>query len=115
MKKQSNLLWKEPDINYLRDGFCHIRILDKAVYDGVEDASSVMDTVGSGMPRLAEYETGEYYKPEAVEDYFRGTPAVKKAEHADYGTTDTAVFTGTSFWRISGKYRRALAENAGSV
>ena len=69
---------KEPDINYLRDGFCYIRILDKAVYDGVEDASSVMDTVGSGMYRLAEYKTGEYYKLEAVEDYFRGTPAVKK-------------------------------------
>lgn len=69
---------KEADINYMRDGFCYIRILDDSVYEGIEDGTTVTDTVGSGMYRLEEYKTGEYYKLEAVEDYFRGTPKVKK-------------------------------------
>lgn len=97
---------KEPDINYLRDGFCYIRILDKAVYDGVEDASSVMDTVGSGMYRLAEYKTGEYYKLEAVEDYFRGTPAVKKLNMPIMGDS-----TAVSQALLSGE----LAASTGSI
>ena len=68
---------KTADINYMRDGFCYIRILDDAVYEGVEDATTVTDSIGSGMYKLVEYKTGEYYKLEAVEDYFRGTPKVK--------------------------------------
>lgn len=68
---------KEPDVNYLRDAFCYIRIIDDAVYEGVEDGTTVTETVGSGMYRLVEYKTGEYYRLEAVEDYFRGTPKVK--------------------------------------
>ena len=68
---------KEADINYMRDAFCYIRILDDAVYEGVEDGTTVTDSIGSGMYKLAEYKTGEYYKLEAVEDYFRGTPKVK--------------------------------------
>ena len=69
---------KEPDVNFMRDGFAYIRILDDSVYEGVEDATTVTETVGSGMYRLAEYKTGEYYKLEAVEDYFAGTPKVKQ-------------------------------------
>lgn len=68
---------KEADINYLRDGFCYIRIIDDAVYEGVEDATTVTESVGSGMYKLVEYKTGEYYKLEAMDDYFRGTPTVK--------------------------------------
>lgn len=67
---------KEPDINYMRDGFCSMRILDDAVYEGVEDGTTVKETIGSGMYKLTEYKTGEYYKLEAVEDYFLGTPKV---------------------------------------
>ncbi|MBR5510384.1 MAG: ABC transporter substrate-binding protein [Lachnospiraceae bacterium] len=68
---------KEADINYMRDGFSYIRILDDAVYEGIEDGASISDSIGSGMYKLVEYKTGEYYKLEAVEDYFRGTPKVK--------------------------------------
>ena len=67
---------KEPDVNFLRDGFCEMRIICPSVYEGVEDASSVSDSIGSGMYRLAEYRTGEYYVLEAVADYFKGKPAV---------------------------------------
>ena len=67
---------KEPDVNFLRDGFCEMRIICPSVYEGVEDAASVTDSIGSGMYRLAEYRTGEYYVLEAVADYFRGKPAV---------------------------------------
>ena len=67
---------KEPDVNFLRDGFASMRIICPSVYEGVEDGSTVTDSIGSGMYRLAEYRTGEYYVLEAVEDYFKGTPRV---------------------------------------
>lgn len=65
---------KETDVNFMRDGFAYIRILNDATFEGAADGRSVTETVGSGMYRLAEYKTGEYYRLEAVEDYFRGTP-----------------------------------------
>lgn len=68
---------KESDVNFMRDGFAYIRILDDATFAGETDGSAVTETVGSGMYRLAEYKTGEYYRLEAVEDYFRGAPKVK--------------------------------------
>lgn len=68
---------KESDVNFMRDGFAYMRIIDAAVYENVEDGTTVTDSIGSGMYRLAEYKTGEYYKLEAVSDYFRGTPRVK--------------------------------------
>ena len=67
---------KAPDVNFLRDGFAAMRIICPSVYEGAEDAAAVTESIGSGMYRLAEYRTGEYYVLEAVEDYFRGTPAV---------------------------------------
>ena len=68
---------KESDVNFLRDGFCVMRIICQSVYDGVEDGSQVTDSIGSGMYRLADYKVGQYYRLEAVEDYFAGTPRVK--------------------------------------
>ena len=68
---------KEPDINFLRDGFAQMRIICKDYYDGVADGTTVKESVGSGMYKLVEYKTGQYYKLEAVDDYFRGTPQVK--------------------------------------
>lgn len=67
---------KEPSINFLRDGLCAMRIISKAVYENQPDGTVVTASIGSGMYRLAEYKTGQYYKLEAVEDYFRGTPRV---------------------------------------
>ena len=67
----------ESDVNFLRDGFCVMRIVCKSVYDGVEDATQVTESVGSGMYRLVDYRVGQYYRLEAVEDYFAGTPRVK--------------------------------------
>ncbi|MCI8514535.1 MAG: ABC transporter substrate-binding protein [Lachnospiraceae bacterium] len=68
---------KETNVNFMRDGFAYIRILNDATFEGREDGRAVTETVGSGMYRLAEYKTGEYYRLEAAEDYFRGTPGVK--------------------------------------
>lgn len=97
---------KQPDINYMRDGFCYIRILDDAVYNGVEDATTVTDSIGSGMYKLVEYKTGEYYKLEAVDDYFRGTPKVKNINMPIMGDS-TAVQQGL----LSGE----LAASTGNV
>lgn len=67
----------EPDINFLRSGLASLRIISKAQYENVEDATTVNETIGSGMYCLKEYKTGQYYVLEAVQDYFKGTPKVK--------------------------------------
>lgn len=68
---------KEPDVNFLRDGFAKMRIICPSVYEGVADGSTITDSIGSGMYRLAEYQTGQYYVLEAVDAYFKGSPRVK--------------------------------------
>lgn len=84
---------KESDVNFMRDGFAYIRIIDDAVYENVEDGTAVTESIGSGMYRLVEYKTGEYYKLEAVEDYFRGTPRVKNL-NMPIMTDSTAIQQG---------------------
>lgn len=105
-KNTVKFVLKQADINYMRDGFCYIRILDDAVYEGVEDATTVTDSIGSGMYKLVEYKTGEYYKLEAVEDYFRGTPKVKNINMPIMGDS-TAIQQGL----LSGE----LAASTGSI
>lgn len=69
---------QESNVNFMRDGFAYIRIIDDAMYAGVEDGATVTEAVGSGMYKLVEYKTGEYYKLEAVENYFAGEARVKR-------------------------------------
>lgn len=68
---------KESNINFLRDGLCTMRIISKAIYENEPDGTLVTESVGSGMYRLAEYKPGQYYRLEAVGDYFRGAPRVR--------------------------------------
>ena len=68
---------KETDINFMRDGFCVARIFPKALYENESDGTLVTESIGSGMYRLVEYKVGQYYKFEAVDDYFAGMPKVK--------------------------------------
>lgn len=65
-----------PDVNFLRSGLAAMRIISKAQYENVEDATTVQEAIGSGPYRLREYKVGEYYVLEAVADYFKGTPKV---------------------------------------
>ena len=51
-----------------------MRIISKAIYENEPDGTLVTESVGSGMYRLAEYKPGQYYRLEAVGDYFRGAP-----------------------------------------
>ena len=67
----------EPDITFLRTGLASMYIISKAQYEGVEDGTTINDTLGSGMYRLSEYKVGEYYVLNAMEDYFKGSPQVK--------------------------------------
>ncbi|WP_019849176.1 ABC transporter substrate-binding protein [Desulfitobacterium sp. PCE1] len=68
---------KSSDINFLRSGLSAMRIISKNQYENAADATLISETIGSGMYKLSEYKVGEYYKLEAVADYFRGTPKVK--------------------------------------
>jgi peptide/nickel transport system substrate-binding protein len=77
-EKTITITLKSPDINFLRSGLASMRIISKAQYEHEPTGSAVLETIGSGMYRLREYKTGEYYSMEAVEDYFRGAPKVKR-------------------------------------
>ena len=85
---------KEPNVNYLRDGFCTVRIICPALYEGVEDPTTIGESIGSGMYRLQEYKTGEYYVLEAVEDYFLGTPAVQTINMPILGDFQQGILSG---------------------
>lgn len=85
---------KATNVNFMRDGFAYIRILDDAVYEGVEDGTTVLDTIGSGPYKLVEYKTGEYYKLQAVEDYFAGEVRVKNINMPIMSDTQQALMTG---------------------
>lgn len=68
---------KATDINFIRSGLAAMRIISKKQYENQTDAATINETVGSGMYKLSEYKVGEYYKLEAVSDYFKGEPKVK--------------------------------------
>jgi peptide/nickel transport system substrate-binding protein len=68
----------ESDINFLRSGLASIRIVPHFQYENEARGQDVRETIGSGMYRLSEYKTGEYYVLEAIDDYFRGTPNVRR-------------------------------------
>ncbi|MCC5910614.1 MAG: ABC transporter substrate-binding protein [Clostridiaceae bacterium] len=65
------------NLDFISNGLADFMIYPKHIYDGVEDATLVEETVGSGMYQLLEYRSEQYYKFKAVEDYFMGTPKVK--------------------------------------
>lgn len=67
---------KSPDVNFLRSGLASMRIISKAQYENVQDATSLHETMGSGMYRLKEYSAGQYYVLEAVDNYFKGDVTV---------------------------------------
>ena len=66
------------DLTFLRTGLASLYIISKAQYEGVEDATTINDTMGSGMYALSEYKVGEYYVLTAQRDYFLGVPQVEK-------------------------------------
>ena len=85
---------KEANVNFMRDGFAYIRIIDDAVYEGVEDATTVAESIGSGPYKLVEYKTGEYYKLQAVDDYFAGNVRVKNINMPIMADTQQALMSG---------------------
>ena len=68
---------KEGNPNFLREGLADMPIVAKHIYDGVADATTVADSIGSGIYKQLEYKTGEYYKFEAAENHFAGEVRVK--------------------------------------
>lgn len=75
--KEFTITLKETDVNFINNSLTDLRIIPKHIYENEVDATSVTSSVGSGMYRLVEYKSGEYYKLEAMEDYFKGSPKVK--------------------------------------
>lgn len=75
--KEFTITLKETDVNFINNSLTDLRIIPKHIYENEVDATSVTSSVGSGMYQLVEYKSGEYYKLEAMEDYFKGSPKVK--------------------------------------
>lgn len=68
---------KDGNPNFLRSALCDMPIIPKHIYEGVENAETSENTIGSSIYKLAEYKIGEYYVLEAFEDYFKGSATVK--------------------------------------
>lgn len=92
--KTVKFILKNTNVNFMRDGFAFIRILNDATFEGIEEANTVLETVGSGPYKLVEYKTGEYYKLQAVEDYFAGEVRVKNINMPIMSDTQQALMTG---------------------
>lgn len=75
--KEFTITLKETDVNFINNSLTDLRIIPKHIYENEVDATAVTSSVGSGMYKLVEYKSGEYYKLEAMEDYFKGSPKVK--------------------------------------
>ncbi len=75
--KELTITLKETDVNFVNNSLTDIRIIPKHIYENQADATTVTSSIGSGMYKLIEYKSGEYYKLEAMEDYFKGSPKVK--------------------------------------
>ncbi|MBS5344256.1 MAG: ABC transporter substrate-binding protein [Clostridium sp.] len=74
--KELTITLKETDVNFINNSLTDLRILPKHIYENEADATAVTTSIGSGMYKLVEYKSGEYYKLEAMEDYFKGSPKV---------------------------------------
>ena len=75
--KEFIITLKETDVNFINNSLTDLRIIPKHIYENEADATAVTSSVGSSMYQLVEYKSGEYYKLEAMEDYFKGSPKVK--------------------------------------
>ena len=75
--KEFTITLKETDVNFINNSLTDLRIIPKHIYENEADATAVTSSVGSGIYKLVEYKSGEYYKLEAMEDYFKGSPKVK--------------------------------------
>ncbi len=64
--------------NFIDQGMADLPIIPKHIYENVEDAQTVSETIGSGMYKLVEYKRDQFYKFERVQDYFIATPTVKQ-------------------------------------
>lgn len=69
---------EEPNPDYIREGLADFPIIPKHIYQDVGNAAEVPVTIGSGPYELKEYKSGQFYRLEAAEDYFMGTPKVSK-------------------------------------
>lgn len=71
------ILLKQPNINFLREGLADFLIIPKHMYQDVSKATEVTEVIGSGMYKIKEYKTGQFYKLEATQNYPMGNIAVK--------------------------------------
>lgn len=102
---------KESDLSFKRDGLAYVRIIPKSVYKDEKKPENIASSIGSGMYRLVEYKVGKYYKLEAVNDYFRGSPKVKSI-NMPIVTDATAVQQGL----LAGQFAAATSDiNAEAV
>ncbi len=69
---------KAGDPEFLAQSLTSMLIIPKHIYENVEDASRLKETVGSGLFRLVERAEGRHYILEAVEGYFRGDARVRR-------------------------------------
>jgi peptide/nickel transport system substrate-binding protein len=71
------LILKSGNPNFIREALADMPIIPKHIFEGVRDAGTVENSVGSGLYKLTEYRPGEYYRFEAAPRYFAGEAQAK--------------------------------------
>lgn len=79
---------KVPELNFAYEVLAELPIIPKHIYQGVENAKTVQETVGSGMYKLGEYVQNQKYVLNAADNYFKGEVKVK--------TINMPIITDTS-------------------
>jgi peptide/nickel transport system substrate-binding protein len=96
-----SMVLTEPNPDFLKKGLADFPIIPKHIYKNMERADEVQEVIGSGPYRMVDYKAGQYYKLEAMEDYFMGTPLVKNLSMPIM--TDTgAIFQALKAGQIHG-------------
>lgn len=80
--RQVTITLKEPSATFAFQPLADLPIMPRHVFEGIDNPKEATEQlpVGSGPFRLVDIQPGQSYRFEAVEDYFKGRPAVDVIE-----------------------------------
>ncbi|WP_408011496.1 ABC transporter substrate-binding protein [Pseudalkalibacillus sp. A8] len=92
---------KQPDPNFMIQPLADLPIIPEHIWKEISNPDEAKNAIGSGPFQLVEYKAGQYYKMEANQDYFKGTPAAKELIFPIIEDT-TAMYTALKAGEVDG-------------
>lgn len=104
--RQVTITLNEPSATFVFQPLADLPIMPQHVFAGVDNPKEFTEElpVGSGPFRMVEMRPGEFYRFEAVDDYFRGRPAVDVLE-APIINEASAMFLALEAGDVHATYR----------